>query len=71
MKFFNKTKFNFLNKAKFTTFLSVIFIVVSLFSLISKGGPKLSIDFTGGTIIQIQFEESMEIGYLRKQINSM
>ncbi len=69
MRLFNKTKFNFLNKTKFTTVMSCILIIVGLGSLISNGGPKLSIDFTGGTIIQLKFENSMTIGDLRSKLN--
>tara|TARA_Y100001934_G_C12230455_1_gene715161 strand:- start:33 stop:923 length:891 start_codon:yes stop_codon:yes gene_type:complete len=69
MRLFTKTKFDFLNKTKFTTAISCILIILGLISLISKGGPNLSIDFTGGTIIQLKFESSMSIGELRNKLN--
>ena len=68
MRLFNKTKFNFLSKKKYTTFISCVLISLGLLSLISKGGPDLSIDFTGGTIIQLKFDKSMSISDLRNSL---
>ena len=68
MRLFNKTKFNFLSKKKYTTFMSCVLISLGLLSLISKGGPDLSIDFTGGTIIQLKFDKSMAISDLRNSL---
>ena len=65
MRLFNKTNFNFLNKIKFTTILSIGLILFGLINLFINGGPKLSIDFTGGTIIQIKFENPMDISEMR------
>jgi len=65
MRLFNKTNFNFLNKIKFTTVLSIGLILFGLINLFINGGPKLSIDFTGGTIIQIKFENPMDISEMR------
>ncbi|MAV59143.1 MAG: protein translocase subunit SecF [Candidatus Marinimicrobia bacterium] len=65
MRLFKKTNFNFLNKIKFTTVLSIGLIIFGLVNLFLNGGPKLSIDFTGGTIIQIKFENPMDISKMR------
>ena len=70
MRLFNKTKFNFLNKTKFTTVMSCLLIILGVVSLTSKGGPRLSIDFTGGTIIQLKFDDSMEISDLRDKLKN-
>ena len=34
-----------------------------------KGGPLLSIDFTGGTVAQIKFEKPVELGQLRNTLS--
>ena len=70
MRLFKKTKFNFLNKVKITSILSCALIILGISSLIIQSGPKLSIDFTGGTIIQLKFDNSMDIGDLRDKLNS-
>ena len=56
MRFLKKTNINFISKQKFTAFLSTALIIAGLASLVSKGGPLLSIDFTGGTVVQVKFE---------------
>ena len=66
MRLFNKTKIDFVSKSSFAKLFSIILIIVGLVSLIIKGGPDLSIDFTGGTIAQLQFEKNVEISDLRK-----
>ena len=61
MKLIKKTNFNFLKISKVMALLSISCILLGIFSLISKGGAKLSIDFTGGTIAQLQFQEEIQI----------
>ncbi len=46
---------NFIGKRKIAFFISIAMIVISLVSLILKGGPKQGIDFAGGTLIQVKF----------------
>lgn len=68
MKFVKKTNIDFLSKQKITGFLSLALIAAGLSSLIMKGGPLLSIDFTGGTIAQLQFEQPVDISELRVKL---
>tara|TARA_B100000686_G_C16784726_1_gene974436 strand:+ start:1092 stop:1964 length:873 start_codon:yes stop_codon:yes gene_type:complete len=62
------TNFNFMRISKIMALMSIIFIIIGISSLIIKGGPKLSIDFTGGTIAQLQFDEEIEIVDLRLKL---
>ena len=48
-----------------TALLSIALIVAGIVSLVMKGGPLLSIDFTGGTIAQIKFDQAVEVAKLR------
>ena len=68
MKLMKNTKFNFMKVSKIMALMSIIMIVIGMSSLIIKGGPKLSIDFTGGTIAQLQFDETIEIVELRLKL---
>jgi len=54
--------------SKIMALMSILIITIGIFSLIIKGGPKLSIDFTGGTIAQLQFDEKIEIVDLRLKL---
>ena len=65
MRFLKKTNINFISKQKFTAFLSIVLIIAGITSLIMKGGPLLSIDFTGGTVAQVKFENPVELAQLR------
>lgn len=69
MRFLNKTNIDFISKQKIAGFLSITLIVAGIASLIMKGGPLLSIDFTGGTVAQVKFEKPVELGQLRKTLS--
>ena len=68
MRLFNKTNIDFVDKSAIAKFLSIVLIIVGLTSLIMKGGPALSIDFTGGTIAQLQFEKVVDVSELRTKL---
>ena len=51
-----------------TALLSISLIVAGIVSLVMKGGPLLSIDFTGGTIAQIKFDQAVEVAKLRNTL---
>ena len=69
MRFLSKTNIDFISKQKLTGLLSIILIIAGIASLIMKGGPLLSIDFTGGTVAQIKFEKPVELGQLRNTLS--
>ncbi len=65
MKFFGVTHLNFVGTRQKAFIISGILILAGLVSLIIKGGPNLSIDFEGGTLIQVRFDEPVPISELR------
>ena len=69
MRFLSKTNINFISKQKFTAFISVALIIAGITSLVMKGGPLLSIDFTGGTVAQVKFNKTIEITELRTTLS--
>lgn len=69
MRFLSKTNIDFISKQKIAGFLSITLIVAGIASLIMKGGPLLSIDFTGGTVAQVKFEIPVELGHLRETLS--
>ena len=70
MRIIKKTKIKFLEKKTIALGVSLSLIIAGLFSLVMKGGPELSIDFTGGTIVQILFKKSPEIRDIRSNLES-
>jgi len=50
---------NFVEKRKIAFIFSMTLIIISIASLLFKGGPNYGIDFIGGTLIQIKFSKSI------------
>tara|TARA_B100000029_G_scaffold102788_1_gene93200 strand:- start:1713 stop:2600 length:888 start_codon:yes stop_codon:yes gene_type:complete len=69
MRLLNKTNIDFINRKQYAIFISSVVIIVGMISLFIKGGPPLSIDFTGGTIVQIKFDEAVEIRQIRQEMD--
>jgi preprotein translocase subunit SecF len=62
---------NFAGNIKAALIFSSILIVISLGSLVIKGGPRYGIDFEGGTLIQIQFSTKVDISELRIALSNL
>jgi len=71
MKLIKKTNFDFLGTQRFGFAISGSFILAGIISLLLRGGPILGIDFTGGTIVQIQMESSPNITKLRTSLDQL
>ena len=69
MRLIKETDIKFLSQSRFGYFLSGAIILAGLISLVLQGGPRLSIDFTGGTVAQIKFEKPVELGQLRNTLS--
>jgi preprotein translocase subunit SecF len=51
MRIIKETHIDFMRQRKITLILSSLIILSGLGSLVMNGGPKLSIDFKGGTMV--------------------
>ena len=71
MKLLKETNIDFLSMRKFGFVISGSFILAGIVSLLLQGGPALSIDFTGGTLAQIQFNQPPDIGKVRSALDKM
>ena len=71
MQIIKNTKIDFLNKSRFTILLSGAIILAGIFSLVINNGPKLSIDFKGGTLITVRYNKSININDLRTKLNNI
>lgn len=52
---------NFVGKRRIALMISLAMIVISIASLLIHGGPKYGIDFAGGTLVQVKFNEPVPI----------
>ena len=68
MRLLHNVNIDFLGKRKIAARISLALIVVGMMSLLVRGGPKLSIDFTGGTLAQLQFDGAIETGEVRERL---
>ncbi|HFD11089.1 MAG TPA: protein translocase subunit SecF [Crenotrichaceae bacterium] len=60
-------KFDFMGKRKLALVLSALLIIISIGSLIARG-LVLGIDFTGGTLVEIGYPESIDPQTVRSQL---
>ena len=68
MQLFNEqTEFNFMGKRKLAALLSALLLLTAITSLIMQG-LNFGIDFTGGTMIEVAYEESAELDKVRSKI---
>ena len=71
MRFLKETNIDFLSMRRFGFVISGSFILAGIVSLLLQGGPLLSIDFTGGTLAQIRFEEAPDIAKVRSALEAL
>jgi len=64
------TNIDFVGKAKYAAVLSAILILVGIGSIIYRGGLNPGIDFAGGTIIQIKFQQAISANDIRTALRS-
>jgi preprotein translocase subunit SecF len=52
---------DFVGKRKIAFSISLAMILISIASLVIHGGPKYGIDFAGGTLVQVKFNEPVSL----------
>jgi len=65
MEFFHKTNIDFVGFRKKCYLISGTIILAGIISLAIKGGPKLGVDFQGGTLVQVRFDQEVPIAEVR------
>jgi len=62
---------DFIGKKRGAIFLSFFIIIIGIILFIVKDGLKLGIDFSGGTLIQLQFKEKVSIDKIRASFHQL
>ncbi|MCP4574488.1 MAG: protein translocase subunit SecF [bacterium] len=70
MEFFRDSKINFVGGMKMAFMISVVLVVLSVVSLLIHGGPRLSIDFTGGSVLQVRIDPVPEVADIRATLEA-
>lgn len=64
-----KKQINFMGYSKYAMIFSAVLIVISIASLFARG-LNLGIDFTGGTIIEVGYEQPVDLGPVRAALET-
>jgi preprotein translocase subunit SecF len=71
MEFFKfKKDIPFMSYGKLTTTISLLTFIVAVFFLLAKG-LNYSVEFTGGTVLEVRYAQSVELSKLREQVESL
>ena len=65
MQFLVNTNFNFMGRRNIAFAVSGLATLIAIGSLIAHGGPKYSVDFTGGSFVEVRFNRAVETAELR------
>ena len=71
MRIVKDTNIDFMSRTFIASCISALLIIIGAVSLITNGGPKLSIDFKGGTLVAVNFTEPVDINKIRSSISSV
>jgi preprotein translocase subunit SecF len=68
MRLFGETHFDILGMRRWAAMLSCAVILISIVSLVIQGGPRLGIDFAGGSQIVVRFSDPVDLNELRQAL---
>tara|TARA_A100001037_G_C15134195_1_gene630225 strand:+ start:883 stop:1800 length:918 start_codon:yes stop_codon:yes gene_type:complete len=71
MRIIKETRIDFMSKTGIAGILSAFLIIAGITSMVINGGPKLSIDFKGGTLIAVNYTEPVDINVVRNSLNQI
>lgn len=69
--FAESLKFDFMQHRKKAFFFSAGLIALTIISIVSHGGLKYGIDFSGGTLVQVKFKEAVPLEDVRAVVDGL
>lgn len=71
MEFFKiKRDIPFMSYGKLTTAISLITFILAIFFIFTKG-LNFSVEFTGGTVMNVQYEQGADVNQIRKKLDTL
>ncbi len=70
MEFFTNPKINFVGAMKVAFSLSAALVIISAVLMLIHGGPRLSIDFTGGSVLQVKIAPAPQVQDIRSALEA-
>ena len=71
MRIVKETNIDFMSGSFVAGLLSAGLILAGVISMVMNGGPKLSIDFKGGTMVAVNFTEPVDINEIRSAMTDV
>jgi preprotein translocase SecF subunit len=68
MQFLVNKHFDFVGKRRIAFVVSGVLILAGIVSLVIKGGPALSIDFRGGSIVELNIQPPLSVAQVRQTL---
>lgn len=71
IELFRNPNYDFIGKRKWAYYVSIAFTLLSLFSLVARGGLRYDLDFTGGTLLQVRFDGAPSVAQIRSSLGKI
>jgi preprotein translocase SecF subunit len=71
IELFKKPNYDFIGRRKWAYYVSIAATLIAIVSLVAKGGLRYDLDFTGGTLIQVRFEQAPSVGQIRASLTKI
>ena len=71
IELFKNPNYDFIGKRKWAYIVSIAITLIGLSSLAVKGGLRYDLDFTGGTLIQVRFDQVPTIAKIRASLSTI
>ena len=71
MRILKNSSFNFMGKKSIALAISATIVLAGIGSLVLNGGPKLSIDFKGGTFVAVEYTENIMVEDVRSKMGEL
>ena len=60
----------FMSYGKLTTFISLVTFVAAVFFLVTRG-LNFSVEFTGGTVMEVQYQQGVDVNQIRERLETL
>ena len=60
----------FMSYGKLTTFISLVTFIAAAFFLVTKG-LNFSVEFTGGTVMEVQYQQGVDVNQTRERLDTL
>jgi preprotein translocase SecF subunit len=71
LELFRAPSYNFIGRRRWAYLASALFLAIGISSMVAKGGLRYGIDFSGGTLIQVRFEQPVAIQKIRAALDGV